>query len=115
MKESLKHHVFLSPSVTASDGDTEGGAPVTIIEMAASGIPIVSTTHCDIPEVIEDGVGGMLSPERNPAALAESIAKLVAAPERWPAMLRSARRRIEEHFDARIQGERLARRYESCL
>ena len=114
MEESLKHHVFLSPSVTASDGDTEGGAPVTIIEMAASGMPIVSTTHCDIPEVIENEVGGLLTPEREPAALAKSIERLVCSPQRWNAMLAAARRRIEEQFDARTQGQLLARRYQSC-
>ena len=37
MNEAYKHHIFISPSVTAADGDTEGGAPVSIIEMAASG------------------------------------------------------------------------------
>jgi colanic acid/amylovoran biosynthesis glycosyltransferase len=52
MKEAYDHHIFLSPSVTSSDGDTEGGAPVTIIEMAASGMPVVSTLHCDIPFVL---------------------------------------------------------------
>jgi colanic acid/amylovoran biosynthesis glycosyltransferase len=51
MKEATRHHVFISPSVTASDGDTEGGAPVTIIEMLASGMPVVSSLHADIPEV----------------------------------------------------------------
>src|SRR5690606_20150715 len=38
---ALQHDVFLQPSVTASDGDTEGGAPVTILEMAATGLPVV--------------------------------------------------------------------------
>ncbi|WP_186375949.1 glycosyltransferase, partial [Hyella patelloides] len=50
-QEAYKHHIFLSPSVIAEDGDTEGGAPVSIIETAASGMFVISTTHCDIPEV----------------------------------------------------------------
>ena len=37
LEEAYRHHIFLSPSVTASDGDTEGGLPVSIIEMAATG------------------------------------------------------------------------------
>jgi len=64
-EEAYKNHIFLSPSVTALDGDTEGGAPVTIIEMAATGMPIISTKHCDIPEVIKDGVTGFLANERD--------------------------------------------------
>ena len=58
LEEAYTHHIFLSPSVTASDGDTEGGAPVTLIEMLATGMPIVSTTHCDIPEIICKGPEG---------------------------------------------------------
>ena len=54
-EQAYQHQVFLSPSVTASDGDTEGGSPVAIIEMQASGMPVIATTHCDIPSVIPAG------------------------------------------------------------
>jgi colanic acid/amylovoran biosynthesis glycosyltransferase len=64
-EEAYKHHIFLSPSITSSDGDTEGGVPVTLIEMAATGMPIVSTEHCDIGEVLETEVSGLLAPERD--------------------------------------------------
>ena len=69
LNEFERHHLFLSPSVTAPDGDSEGGAPVTIIEAAATGMPVVSTTHCDIPEVVEDGVTGVLAPQGDQQAL----------------------------------------------
>ena len=49
LREVERHHIFLSPSVHARDGDTEGGVPVSIIEASASGMPILSTNHCDIP------------------------------------------------------------------
>lgn len=55
LDEIARHHVFLSPSVTAPDGDSEGGAPVTIIEAAASGMPVVNSTHCATPEAVYDG------------------------------------------------------------
>jgi colanic acid/amylovoran biosynthesis glycosyltransferase len=45
-------HVFLHPSETAPDGGSEGGAPTIIIEMQALGLPIISTKHADIPNVI---------------------------------------------------------------
>jgi colanic acid/amylovoran biosynthesis glycosyltransferase len=56
LEEAYSHHIFLSPSVTSSDGDTEGGAPVALIDMAATGMPIVSSLHCDIPQVVLDGI-----------------------------------------------------------
>ena len=63
IEESKKHDIFLAPSMRGSDGETEGGAPVTLIEMSAYGMPVVSTLHCDIPEVILDNRSGFLVPE----------------------------------------------------
>lgn len=111
MEEARRHHVFLSPSVTAADGDTEGGAPVSLIEMSASGMMIVSTTHCDIPGVILDGKTGLLAPERDVDALVEHLQWIVAQPERWAEMQRAGRAHMEAEFDARHQGERLAAVY----
>ena len=85
MEQAYKNHIFISPSVTASDGDTEGGAPVTIIEMAASGIPVVSTKHCDIPVVIDDGVTGLLAPERDVDRLVFHIRSLLENSNSWEA------------------------------
>ena len=65
LREAYDHHVFLQPSVIASNGDTEGGAPVAIIEMLATGMPVVSTTHCDIPEVVGPSFSHLLAPERD--------------------------------------------------
>jgi len=107
-EEAYRHHVFLAPSVTASDGDTEGGAPVAIIEALATGMPVVSTTHCDIPEVVVDGEGGLLAPERDAVALAARLRRLAARPEIWEGMARAGRERVEREFDARLQAERAA-------
>jgi colanic acid/amylovoran biosynthesis glycosyltransferase len=111
MEEARRHHVFLSPSVTAADGDTEGGAPVALIEMSASGMMIVSTTHCDIPGVIRDGTTGLLAPERDVDALVAHLEWLVSNPARWPELQRAGRAHIEAEFDAARQGERLAAIY----
>ncbi len=110
-EESARQHVFLSPSRTSSDGDTEGGAPVSIIEMAASGMPIVSTRHCDIPEVILDGSTGLLADEGDVDTLARHLLRLAERPGDWRGMLEAGRKRMDTEFDARIQGERLALHY----
>lgn len=107
-EEAYHHHLFLSPSVTAEDGDTEGGAPVSIIEMAATGMPVVSTFHCDIPEVIKEGVTGLLAEERNSPQLREKILWLVQNPDAWRPMLDEGRKYVEAQFDAGAQGVRLA-------
>lgn len=115
LDEAYRNHVFLSPSVTASDGDTEGGAPVSVIEMAASGMPVVSTRHCDIPEVLEDGVTGLLTSERSVDGIAEKLDWLTMNQDRWEAMATAARRHVEKEFRAETQGCRLAEDYELLL
>jgi colanic acid/amylovoran biosynthesis glycosyltransferase len=108
---ALDHHVYLAPSQTARDGDTEGGAPVSLIELAASGMPVVSTNHCDIPDVVASGVSGLLAAERDPEGLARHLRFLAANPAAWPGMVHAARKRVETAFNARIQGELLAEVY----
>lgn len=111
--EAYRHHLFLAPSVTATDGATEGGAPVTIIEMAASGMLVVSTRHCDIPEVIRDGETGFLAAERDVGGLTDGLLRLVDRSRSWPDILAAGRARVESEFNARIQGQRLAAIYAS--
>ena len=115
MDEARRHHVFVSPSVTAADGDTEGGAPVSLIEMSASGMMIASSTHCDIPGVILDGRTGFLAPERDVDGLVAHLRRIVADPSAWAAMQRAGRAHIEAEFDARRQGERLAAIYHELV
>lgn len=109
------HHIFLSPSRTAPDGDTEGGAPVTIIEAAASGAPVVSTTHCDIPQVVEDGRTGLLAPEGDQAALDACLARLLDQPEIWPEMGAAAGALARERFDVRTCAVQLVGRYRELV
>jgi len=111
--EAYRHHIFIAPSITASDGDTEGGAPVTIIEMAATGMPIVSTRHCDIPSVVIDGETGFLAAERDVDGLVEHLRRLVNQPEHWRQMVMRGRRYIEAQFNVVTQSEKLARTYRS--
>jgi colanic acid/amylovoran biosynthesis glycosyltransferase len=115
LEEAYKHHVFLSPSVTASDGDTEGGAPVSIIEMLASGMPVVSTEHCDIPEVVQNGVSGLLANERDVDGLVKCLKWLFDHPEKWSRMLEAGRNHIEKEYNARVQGQRLSSLYRGLV
>jgi len=109
------HHLFLSPSATAPDGDSEGGAPVTIIEAAASGMPVVSTTHCDIPQVVKDGRTGLLAPEGDQEALADCLAQLAGDPGVWPGMGAAAGELARRDFDVRVCAAQLADAYREAV
>ena len=115
IRELYRAHIFLSPSVHASDGDTEGGAPVSIIEASASGMPVISTHHCDIPEVIIDGKSGFLGPERDADFIAAKLKFLISNSHIWPATGRYGRKHMEQHYDVRKQAELLEAIYDSIV
>ncbi len=114
-EEAYRHHIFLAPSVTASDGDTEGGLPVVILQMMASGMPVVSTRHCDIPEAVEHGRMGLLANEHDIDGIASNLIWWAEHLEEWPKILNAARFHIEEEYNARKQGNRLAGIYQELI
>jgi colanic acid/amylovoran biosynthesis glycosyltransferase len=115
LSEAYLHHLFLSPSVTATDGDTEGGAPVSIIEMAASGMPVISSLHCDIPEVIKPGETGWLAEERNIEQIAYCILQWLDRPNAWETWLDAGRSHIEKEYSCQLQALRLSEHYRSLV
>ena len=56
-----------------NNGDTEAGAPVAILEAQATGLPVISSYHADIPEVVVDGKSALLAPERDAETLAKHL------------------------------------------
>jgi colanic acid/amylovoran biosynthesis glycosyltransferase len=106
-----RHHILISPSVHAQDGNNEGGSPVTITEATATGMPILSTHHCDIPAVVLDGESGFLVAERDVEALTERLESLITNPELWPRMGEAGRRHVEENFNAHRQAQLLEAHY----
>jgi len=115
IEEAKNNHIFLSPSIHPSDGETEGGAPVALIEMSAYGMPIVSTFHCDIPEVVINGKSGFLVHEKDTDRLAERLEHLINHPELWESMGRAGRNHIEEQFNIVTQAAKLETFYDSLL
>ena len=69
------------------------------------------TFHCDIPEVIQDGVTGLLAKERDVDGLVDRLRWLVNNPDGWLPMLQRARSRMESEFAAEIQGRHLGEIY----
>jgi len=114
-EELEKAHFLLAPSVVAKDGDSEGGAPVCLIEAQAMGLPIVATTHCDIPEITRPDHSAFLAPERDADALASRLDHLLEHPEKWGAMGRAGREHIETEFNIRTQVLRMNEVYREVL
>ncbi|MBK7343094.1 MAG: glycosyltransferase [Saprospiraceae bacterium] len=66
-------HVFVHHSVTPQDTGDQEGIPNAIMEAMAMELPVVSTVHSGIPELVEHGVNGFLVPERDVEAYADAL------------------------------------------
>ena len=99
--------VFVLPCVMASNGGRDM-TPNSLMEAMAMQLPVVATRHAAIPEIVEDGVSGILVPPNDAAALAAAIKRLAtdAALRAW--LGTNARRRVEERFDVRQNVARFA-------
>jgi colanic acid/amylovoran biosynthesis glycosyltransferase len=102
-----RSHVMLAPSVTASDGDMEG-LPVAIMEAMASGLPVVSTVHSGIPELIDDDVNGYLVPEKDVTALAAKLEHVALHTADWKRVAEAAHRTVVERHDIHTLNDQLA-------
>jgi colanic acid/amylovoran biosynthesis glycosyltransferase len=95
--------VMLAPSTTGSTGDSEGGAPTTILDAQATGTITIGSRHADIPFLIEDGVTGFLFDERDVDGLVATIQRALDLRSNWPVMAASARKRVVElHSDSAV-------------
>lgn len=105
--------VFLLPSVTGVDGDMEG-IPVALMEAMAVGLPVVSTVHSGIPELVESGKSGWLVPENDAQALAQRLAAFSQLDsEGLQTIVRRAREKIETEFNQSVINDQLANRLQT--
>ncbi|HET6373355.1 MAG TPA: glycosyltransferase [Candidatus Polarisedimenticolia bacterium] len=112
IRELDEADLYVQPSRTAEDGDTEGGAPTTILEAQASGLPILATRHADIPHIVREGESALLSEEADAPGLAANISRLAADPALWARMGRAGRAHVEAAHDARRLAHELESFYE---
>jgi len=106
--------IFLSPNVTAWDGNREG-IPNTIKEAMATGLPVVSTYHAGIPELVIDKKTGFLVPEKDVDGLVDRLGYLIAHPELWEKLGSQGREVVEEKFNLFKQISRLEEIYAKLL
>ena len=106
--------ILLLPSVTSNDGDQEG-IPVVLMEAMAMGLPVVSTFHSGIPELVQDGISGFLAPERDVSGLAKKLRHCIEHPELWPSILKEAHNTIIQNYNIDDLNDRLVMIYQQLL
>lgn len=114
LHEFMKDYdVFIHPSCRAQDGDTEGGAPVVLLDAQATGMPVIATRHCDIPDEVLEGRTGLLAAEGDVEGLADAVRtfhRLEA--DAFSGWCTAARAHIETAYDCRRNARDLRSRYD---
>jgi len=114
-EEVQRAHILLQPSVIARNGESEGGAPTVLLEAQATGLPVISSYHADIPEVVIDGKSGFLVPERNSEAIAKKLECLISNPKLWIEMGKHGRRHIEGNYNIYNEAKKLEDIYSQII
>jgi glycosyltransferase involved in cell wall biosynthesis len=98
--------VFALPAILGKDGDRDG-IPNVILEALSMGLPVVSTSHSGIPEVIEEDVNGLLVPPEDAQALSSALERLICNPEMRNAFGKAGRQIVADRFNPDKNARRL--------
>jgi glycosyltransferase involved in cell wall biosynthesis len=114
--EVLEHYrktdLFVLGCEVASNGDRDG-IPNVLLESMAMGVPVVATDISAIPELVENGVTGLLVPPRQPDRLAEAMQRMLTDRELRHRIIPAARQTVVKGFDNRRLTRDLAEIYRS--
>jgi len=91
------------------------GFGLVLLEAMMMGKPVVASRVSAIPEIVEDGVTGLLVPPRDPEALAEAIIALLQDRERAEAMGQAGRERVERYFTVERMVQQTKALYEELI
>ena len=105
--------MLIAASRTATNGDSEGGAPTTVLDAQASGVPVVASNHADLPYLVQDGVTGFLAEGTGTSAISSAIRRAVAASAHWPQVTAWAREQVEHRHSPGALKARLEAIYDA--
>ncbi|HEU5414432.1 MAG TPA: glycosyltransferase [Candidatus Angelobacter sp.] len=111
--EYQKASAFCLPCRVLENGDRDG-IPNVLMEAMAVGVPVVSTPISGIPELIDDGVNGLLVPSEDPVALAEAFLRLTGNSGLAANLSRNGRETIQSRFNGDTLAARMAGLFREC-
>ncbi|MBN2070318.1 MAG: glycosyltransferase [Candidatus Krumholzibacteriota bacterium] len=106
--------VLKGVDISALSSDSEG-LPMVVLESMAAGIPVVSTQVGGIPELVIDGITGILVPPRDSGALASAILRLVKDKALRKEMGIESRKRVESLFSTDTMVEKYCSVYDKLV
>jgi colanic acid/amylovoran biosynthesis glycosyltransferase len=106
--------IFIAPSVTSRTGDQEG-IPVVLMEAMAHGLPVISTYHSGIPELVINNKTGLLVNEKDWEGLVQKIEFLITNPQQSKQFGNEGRRTVAAEYDIKILDNNLVKSFHSLL
>ncbi|MGA0197541.1 MAG: glycosyltransferase [Prochlorotrichaceae cyanobacterium] len=106
--------IMAVPSVTASNGDSEG-LPTVVVEAQSMELPVVGSFHAGIPQAVQHDSTGLLAHERDWETLADHILTLMNNPDRWQDFSQKGRDRMLTYFNLNCQTQKLEQLYQKVI
>ena len=100
--------IFIHPSCYAANRDGEGGAPIVILDAQATGMPVIATRHCDIPQEVVHEQTGFLAEEKNVEELTKYIQAFYKMSNAdFQFFSKNARHHVLKNFDIKKNAQKL--------
>jgi len=106
--------IFILPCIIAGNGDRDG-MPNVIMEAMLSGVPVISTPVSAIPEIIQDGITGILVREKDEKAIADAVIRLKKYPMLYAKITSNGRMEVIKKFDIEENTDELIKIFESNI
>ena len=105
---------FIMPSIIDSSGDRDG-IPTVLLEALLYYVPVVATPVSGIPELVEDGVTGLLVPPKDPDAIAEAVLQLISDQDIGATMAKNGHDKVVNLFNAQQNHQHVLALYNKYL
>lgn len=114
-RENLKRsHIFVLPSITAKNGDDEGGPALTLVAAQACGLPVITTRFPGSERTVEDGLTGIYC-EPDPGSIFDKMRYLSERPAIWDDMGRAASEFVMKEFNVSDQVAKIESIYSELI
>jgi glycosyltransferase involved in cell wall biosynthesis len=114
LKLNQESDIFALPAVVARSGDQDG-MPVVLLEAMACGLPVVTTPIAGIPDLVQDGVNGLLVGQRDVTGLADALQRLAEDAGLRVRLGQAARQTILQEFQIQHNASKLVRIFEEIV
>lgn len=99
-------YAFVQHSITTFQNDSEG-TPLTILEAMSAGLPIISTKHGGISDVVQDAETGFLVSEQDVEGMANNMYKLILNPTESKTMGERASEHVTQNYTLELYTQKL--------